>query len=385
MGERTWKACLNLSNVPAWAVSHLNRRRTAKSAPQDPFIVVEAGHVVGVSRSPRRHGVEVGMTSSRAISLCEHANIYPRDVGLEKALWEHTLEDLNRQTPRIESSSVGTAWFEPIPNSNLQNWLRGTTFRVGIARSRSTARLAAWKASKGRYICIQDPYQDQFLSRVPVRALASIGFSDELVDRLVLFGYDTVQAVHGLTKRHLDAQFGEEGQRLYRFLASDEGRVSFYSPPPSIEATRDIERPGAEMGTLQSVIADCAEALEDQLRGRAGQHLVLTLRGRGQEGTASRIMREPRSRAEQLRRTAGRLLKELFSPDLCVRSLQIELRALCTQEKKQADLFFQRPEVKRAVSAVERRFPDAIVRSVRDEHAVFPEQRFRYEPVSLEL
>lgn len=377
MSTNVWIGCLRIPDVPAWAIGQVE-------GAQDPFIVIENGYVAGASRTPRKKGVEGGMTRLQAVSLYEEAEVVPRDHALEASAWEGVLADLNTQTPRIESERPGRAWFEPRQGEALRRWLDPTPYHCGVGPNRPVALLAAWKAAPGRLICIDPEYEDAFLSRTPVEALADVGFSEELVERLSLFGYPNVGDVSGLSERHLEAQFATEGERLYGFLHPEPSRVSFYSPPPSVSVRRAFERDVAEPGPLRTALEEMAETLVERLDGKAGQRLTVCLSGRDEEATASRTLREPTAERGTIYRIASVLLDTIVAPDLAVQSIVLVASGLRSASGSQANLFFERPALKRAVATVQEKHPEALYRVHRNRGAVFEEDRFTYEPVSLE-
>lgn len=377
MSTNVWIGCLRIPDVPAWALGRAEEV-------QDPFVVVENGHVAGASRTPRKEGVEPGMTRLQAISLCEEADLVPRDHALEETTWEGVLANLNGFTPRIGSERPGRAWFEPRRGEALRQWLESTPYHCGVGPTRPVALLAAWKAAPGRLICIDPEYEDVFLSQIPVDALADLGFSEELAERLRLFGYPNVGDPSGLSKRHLDAQFAAEGERLYGFLHPESRRVSFYSPPPSMTVRREFEHDVTEPGPLRTALEEVAETLEERLEGKAGQRLTVCLSEREGETKASRSLREPTADRGTIYRIACILLEDILAPDMEVQSIVLTASGLRSASGSQANLFFERPALKKAVATVQEKHPEALYRVHRDRGAVFEENRFTYEPVSLD-
>jgi len=384
MACRFWIGCLQLGgDVPAWALGRpqVSSSQNEHDDVQDPFVVIENGEVVGRSSTPQKEGVELGMNVRRARSLCPEASTHVRDPALEEAVWDQALREINRISPRIESDTPGLAWFEPIEDSALRAWLQNRPFQCGVGRCRSVARLAAWKAAPGRLLCIPEEHEDNFLGHIPTEALQEIGCGGELVERLTLFGYSSVGACRTLSKHHLGAQFGAEGERLAAFLARESERVSYYTPPPSMGQTREFEHPVEEPGPLKTAIAEVSDAIADRLQGAAFQRATLSLKGRDEDETTSRVV-EPRTEAGELKRVGFALLDVLLSDALCVQVLCLSVGGLHTLDQEQGTLFRNPPERRRAIAAAERRHPGALLRVTRDPEAVFEEERFAYKRVS---
>lgn len=374
MGQ-IWIGCLHIPDVPAWSF------RTVKNA-KDPFFVVQDGRVVGASRTPRRNGVESGMTRVQARSLCEIATARPRDANAEKTAWESLLRSLNAHTPRIESERPGLAWIEPLDGDDLRAWLDGQQCHCGVAPNRPVALLAAWKAAPGRIICIERQHVESFLSRIPTEALSEVGFSEEIAERLSLFGYEDIANIKELTKRHLTAQFGEEGSRLFDFLHPDGERVSFYSPPPIVGVSKDFERDIRELGPLRKALEEMADTLQGRLGGKACQRLSVRLTGRHGEQEESRLLREPIAKKGRINRIASTLLKHAFTADITVQTIDLEARGLRSVSGMQGHLFQRRPALQRAIATIQEKHAGALYRVDRNEGAVFEEDRYMYEPVA---
>lgn len=372
-----WSGCVRIPDVPAWTFTRTNEA-------EDPFVVVEKGRVVGASRGPRREGIEAGMTRLQARSLCEEASVHPRNPNAERTVWEGLLHSLNTHTPRIESEHPGLAWFEPLDGESLRAWLDKKRCHCGVGPNRPVALLAAWKATSGRIICIEKRYEESFLSRTPTDALADVGFSEQIASRLSLFGYENVQNLKELTKRHLMAQFGEEGGRLYDFLHPDASRVSFYTPAPTISVSRSFERDVREPGPLREALEEMAEDLQERLDGKACQRLSMRLTGRQEDLEASRILREPVAQMGPIYRVASLLLKGVLEADTVVQALDLKAQGLQSASGAQADLFRNRSALKKAIATVQEKCSGALYQVNRTGEAVFEENRYAYEPVSVD-
>jgi len=394
-----WIGCVAIPDLPAWAIE-------ASGTVDDPFYVLEAGRVVGASRGSRLQGVEPGQTEHRARVLAADARAVARDPALEDARWLNTLDRLHRITPRIDAAAPGLAYFEPIDADALRAFTRAVGQPVGIATTRALARLAAHaltqrsptagssketsketagheppvspqNASPGKILCIRPEAERTFLARTSPRVLPDLGYPEDLAERLQLFGYSTLADTQSLTQRHLDAQFGNVGTRLYRFLHADPDRVTYYVPPDSLAAEAVMERPAREPGPVNAAIQRCAEDLEERLGRRACRRLTLELDTGDDTLVRSRALLEPRRSARVLRQDAEALLRPLLGA--YVHALRLKAGSLREPGGSQADLFFQKPGLERAIRAVQARFPGALLRVTRERDAVFEDERFRYD------
>jgi len=365
--------CIRIPHYPAWVL----RRQGAN----EHVIAVEGGRVVGAGPGARDGGVEIGMTTNRARSMVPDAPVLPRDAALEEAVWEEIEQKLNATTPYVERDRPGRSFIRPHDEDGLEAVVDEIGAHAALAPTRTDAHLGATKAVAGELLQISGEYVHAFRRKLSIHRLTHLGVPEEVTERLELFGYDTIAAAAELTKRHLTAQFGETGERLYRLLsAGDAPSVAAYTPPPTLEETHRFELPESEPGPLKAAIDKLLESVLEELSGRAAQRLTLRLqcREQGTEVTA-RTLREPQASEHALCSTAHTLLDDLLRPGHRVDELTVELGALQQPDGEQGHLFFRRPAVRSAVEAVHERYPGVLQRAVLVPDAVFPEERVRYE------
>lgn len=370
--------CVYIPDYPA--------RALLRQGEPPPLAVVDQGEIHSAGGTARARGVEPKMRVDRARTLCDDLTLHPRDRALESALWEQVERVLNTTTPYVERKRLGLSVLRPHDTDRLQSVVKSLRAQAGLGPARIDAQLAARKAGTGKMLEISAEYQKSFRQGLEVDCLVSVGVDPEIVERLRLFGYETVAAVASLSKRHLRAQFGESGSRLHdRLHASTEPSVSVYTPPPTIERTHRFERSQRDLGSIQTAVDTLIEDAVTALDGRTTQRITLRLRGRAEEPViASRILRDVQSAVDPLQSTAHTLLKERFSTDTAIREVDVVLGALEQADVTQQKLFYDRPEVKKAVKTVHERYPGILRQAVLDRDAVFAEDRLRYEPVTKE-
>ncbi len=363
-----------IPNYPAWALLRYGE--------ESPIAVIDQGRVLAACRQAQAAGVESGMRAGRACSVCEGITLRPRDRALESALWERVEKALNGSTPYVERAAPGRTIFRPHDREELRRLYRGAGAQVGLAPTRIDAHLAARKAATGHLLEISEEHLQPFRRGMEVERLGAVGVEPEVVERLALFGYETVAAAASLSKKHLSAQFGESGKRVYdRLHPSDPPSVSAYSPPPTVEEDRCFQRPQRQVGAIKETIDTLIESAVDVLGKRTTQRLTLLLECR-QHGRirASRILREAQSREDALKSISHTLLEEELSYGPAVEEITVVLGALGQPRTEQGALFFERPVVKRAIKRVHRRHPGMLRRATLDSRAVFPEDRIHWEP-----
>jgi nucleotidyltransferase/DNA polymerase involved in DNA repair len=244
----------------------------------------------------------------------------------------------------------------------------------------------AARASCGGRLDVEPHHVGIFLERFHVDRLAILGFSEELIEQLRLFGYSDLAAARRLTGHQLRAQFGDAGARLHAFLSPGlQERVSFYTPPPQIQERACFERPRREPRTLLPAIEALVERATEQLDDRSAQRVCLTLEPRGASRPISktRLLHDATREAGPFLRAARTLLRQLLTPDTEVEAVAIAFDVLRSAAARQGALFKERPGVKTAVEAVRNRFPSALKRAVVDQSAFFEEERVYFEPFTL--
>jgi len=366
-------ACLQIPDFPAWAFAR-------DSAPFAPLIVVERERVVAATGGARRRGVEAGLPVERARTLAPAAEVRVRDGGLEEAVWEDVLSELNRHTPRLEPIRPGRAFLSaPLPTLKAMAERFGAP--IGVGPERATARLAAARTNPGHVLAIDEARRRPFLNRYDINRLPSLGFSEEIAERLRLFGYPTLGAITILSRRQLDAQFAEEGAALYNLLhPAPESPIPMYQPLPTLTAEVDFDLPCREPGELMPALEPLAEEVARELRQVAARRVsvVVEVRG-GLPRRATRILFEAATEPRRVLSAARPLLMEVLDGGAEVERLAIELGALRPVTAGQGALFRERPSAYMAARGVHRRFPGAIKRAVVV-YAQFPEDRVQFEP-----
>ena len=370
-------ACFYLADFPAWVRSQL--------APGEPYIAVHAdGRIIARTHDLRIDGLRIGETLDRAQSLFPHGNYYKHEPALDGAIWEDVLYLIADIAPQLEAATPGWAFATPWDEAAFLELGRTLGARIGIAPRRYVARMAALQAEPGGVRRVEKATVRTFLEKATVRHLRELGVELELIERLELFGLYTVGRAARLERRHLEAQFGEEGAALYRLLhpEGEEPAVPMFKPPPSVSAAFDFEYPVSEPGDLLPVLDLLVTQVVDQIPALRAQLLTLRLHGEGETGVRlmRRVLKAPTARAEHLRVIARRLLDEMLDGE-SVDAITLELGGLVSPEAAQGGLFSDRPAVYDSVRALHQRFPGRVFRAViTDAEAYLPEEGVRLEP-----
>lgn len=366
--------CLYIPHFPAWVVERTLEKR-------QPVVVVASGRVVAASARLRRHGVEPGISAERAEMLAPDALIQRREAALEEAAREEVLHRLHGITPFIEPAAPDVIYFRGAEEEPLRTFIRELGVKAGEAPHRSTALLAAIRTATGSFLSIPPERVEGFLHRFPLKLLAEIGFDDDLLERLELFGFTSPADMLHLTRRHLDAQF-DDGVRLYEMLhPSDEPPIALFRPPPVVRVAFDFEPAVEEPGELLPVLRHLVEEAVQRLGAMHCRRLRLFLHEQEMMREACRLLPESTSAAKTIFNLSKLLLNALLEEKRRIDVLELELGALHYADSSQGALFRERPSIYRAVKAVNRRFPGAIKQAEIRDGGVFPEDGWELRAV----
>jgi len=369
-------ACIYIPDFEAWVFQRAEGFR-------GPLVAVASGLVVAATHAARRSGIEPGITEARASALCPDVAIRLRDYGLEQAVWEDTLLRIHATTPFLEDSAPPFAWLSPGEPTSLRALVRGFGIRAGIAPLRSFAQLSAMRAAPGNTLVLREEHFGTFLGRFEVERLAAMGFGTTLLEQLELLGYKTLEAASTLSRPHLNAQFGKEGDRLFTLLHPESERpVPLYTPAPVITYAYECEPTCSEPGELWPIVEHLADEVCLNLDGRRCQRITLSLQQRGESEPLrrSRIVSEPLGKRSSLLNTTRILMNSALHDHLEVERVSLELGTLKHPVPRQKTLFSERPSVYTAVRSVNKRFPGILKRAVLQRGTLFLDEAVRFEP-----
>ena len=227
-----------------------------------------------VSSAARRMGVRVGMTVSQAIGLCPMLTLTEPDPVHYDTVFSRLLLDLERVSPVIEPDGLGRVFVgmqglerlygDPVrqlallarATAGAERVARGdcpasdahrswpSTVRLGWARGKFLAWVAANRARPGAPLVIAESHRASFLAEQPVAVLP---VSSDMRRRLVQLGLKTLADVARVPEPALVSQFGREGGHAWqlthdRFVEPVVGRER----PQPIVVALDLPLPTAD-------------------------------------------------------------------------------------------------------------------------------------------
>ncbi len=344
-----------------------------KPFPADDIHVLSARLQAQVALAPHRATAMLAATRTAAGHVVavrsQHVSGFLDRFEIERLAELHGCEWLGGRTPRGNSSrgvaAAGSARGMPRADST-HGMPRADLVRAVPSADWSRHIPSAGSARHGQGRC------------APTGAPA---FSEEILEQLPLFGFDTLGAARALAHRHLKAQFGVDGERLYRLLHPDEeDSMALYHPPPAIRRAYEFDLPCSEPGEILPVLDFIVKQAAAELHGNGAQRVKVTLHDRLRPSIfACRVLPEASSDPRRLFGTLQTLLGGMLDSGCRVQAVELELSSLRSRRPEQRSLFFERPAAAKAVEAIHRRYPDAIRRPATAPDAVFEEEKSRLE------
>ena len=372
--------CLHIADFPAWA--RQSQRPSCRA-----IAVYWRGEIVARSRLLEQSGLQLGESLGRARSLFPDARFFEQDRPFDQAVWESVVQQINEITPFLSPVDYGWAFFRPYSFSEACDLSGSLLASVGLGPNRSIAQLAALRSASGSVLQIKRSAVGRFLTSTKVDVLLGLGFEDVLVERLQLFGLATLASVGRLTKRHLNAQFGNDGVALYDLLHpnSRSEHVTLYTPPATIDESFDLDGAPLEWLPTTHLLKQLSMRASRRLGHRLCRRVTVQIATSRRNGisVAQRILKKPSANSGEIFRAASLLLEHLLQTTKEADEITLSLGGLRSAHHHQASLFSERPPLAQAVKNLDERFPGAIRRAVVvNPNAPFPEDVVQYAPFS---
>jgi protein ImuB len=262
--------------VPCFAVAAFERGEPALV--DRPVAVVRGAapvaRVVEASAVAREHRITPGMTEAEARARCPVLVVRPWSDERVASARHALLEAALTVSPRVEDGGSGIVHVDAAGLDRLVGDARaiadrlvrqvsavGLRARVGVAASRTAARLAA---QAGPRVTIIPPGGERaFLAAVP---LAAVDLSLELAATFVRWGIRTLGELGGLPRRSLGDRLGAAGLRAHDLaLGLDRDPFQVHVPEPYWEEAQGLEWEIVSLEALAAVIERVLERLTARL------------------------------------------------------------------------------------------------------------------------
>ena len=276
--------------LPSFALQALLRGDPELS--QAPLAVTDGTQVIEASRAARKLGLRPGLTVAQARGIAPEARLLPRAPELERAA-RSALEDLGAAfSPRVEPQPHGDEAAVAFDVSDLgrlfdhEEQLAAAidagarklklTARLGIARDKTTARVAAL-ANTGVSL-VPAGREAPFLAQLPVELL---GPSDHTRTLLSRWGVRRIGELASLPSGGVAVRLGKEGARLAQVARGEADDLLEPRPEPLVfEEGLGLEWPIEDAEALAFVLRRLVDDLLTRLgfRSLAAGALELTLK-----------------------------------------------------------------------------------------------------------
>jgi nucleotidyltransferase/DNA polymerase involved in DNA repair len=307
-------------------------------------------HVLDCSPEAAGDGVRAGMTLRQALAQSPGAMVVPPDRVLYGNVWEAVLDAFEEITPEVEDSDLGRAYLNVAglerhyagEDALCQRIIAavkeasGLVSAIGLAEGKFPALAASTSVAPGEARMLTRGGEAAFLAPLPVELLP---IDQEAIDRLRLFGLDTLGEVAALTLPELQSQFGFAGRRIWQ-LANGIDEEPLW-PRPRTQTLSDsfsFEEPVAGIDVMVAVAKQLLSRLGPALNGRAARELTLQAELDSNRGWERRLVfREAICEGEQLAFVLRSTLQNA-PPPRAVRSFCLRLGGLTGQTGKQLTL-----------------------------------------------
>ncbi len=376
-------AALHIPDFPAMALQY------ARTCVQD-VIVVHRRMVIAATAGARARGVSDGDSSQRAERLAPDAHILLREHGTEQGVWEEVLHAIYATTPHMAEQSAGTVLLHVRDIAMLRRMAEQFTACVGIAASRTTAQVASYFCDPGSILFVDDDEALTFLRDASVECLHWWGAEEEWLEKMMLFGLQTLGAAGTLTERQMVAQFGKGGRMMHRnirtLLGDERHPLPLYEPPPVLRAVHRFDDPVREPRDLENVLTIMTKELLQRLHevcGRRCSWIAVHMHGRSDMvRTNRRILKDGTLSDGVLRTTAQILLRNLMDGSECT-ELQLDMGGLSIAAPEQMSFVPERVSPYSIAHTVEQRYPRTMHRvRMKNPDAYLSEQQWMLVPYS---
>lgn len=194
--------------------------------------------VFAVSEKAYKWGVREGMTPAQAKTTCPGLVIEPRDIENEERVSMNLLNALQNVGPKVEVEEPGVYYLDTTGLTLLYKSERGLAeeiissirsklfpVKVGIARNKFLARLAARLSEMSKYTIVTAGTERKFIEKLPARY---IEMSDDVREKLADLGIETIGEMSKYNSNDMALRFGEEGSQLSLYSNADD--LNLFSP-----------------------------------------------------------------------------------------------------------------------------------------------------------
>jgi nucleotidyltransferase/DNA polymerase involved in DNA repair len=301
-------------------------------------------------------GVRIEMPMLEALALCPPARAVRTDMARYREVSRRLIACLRREIEKLEPAGLGAVYADVSglaegPDRVARAWVAqvraefGLSLRVGIARTKLLARLAAQEGGDGvRRVAPAE--EVTFLGPLPVTRLEGVG--QKTASLLAEQGAETIGAVAALGRERLEALLGSHGLRIHASATgAEDSPLRAARHPQSLSREATLGGESFDRDALVDHLQQLARQLESELRVQALRARRVTLKIRyAEQGTTTRsqAVATPLASAAEIHAVAQHLLGRAQAGVRAIRGLGIQLSKLVPQSEtdRQLDLFAPR-------------------------------------------
>lgn len=313
--------------------------------PDVPLIVGgdprKRGLVQSASERARSASVRAGMPMQEALALCPDALPLKTDMPYYREVSGKLRGCLRTELGALEPDALESGYLDVSHLSGSPELLGrraiervrevlGLPLRVGIARVKFVARLAADAAGAGEVFQIPSSGELEFLAELPVEALPGVGPKTQRT--LHQLGASTVGQLRVLRREALEAALGNHGLRILAHARGHEDAfVRGHGHPQSLSREHTFATSQLDLGELWECLGRLSTALGAALdeQGLAGSRVAVKVRfDDDQRTTRSQTSSTPIENSAAIYALAQRLLDRTAAGTRGVRSLGVAVSGL---------------------------------------------------------
>lgn len=292
------------------------------------------------------------------------------------------LEAVHQCTPLISVPCRGRIFCGTDDLPGLHALVERGRIRAAMAPERTTALLQALQARPGR---IDVHEHADTVSTDVLSQLDELRITTDDVERLHMFGLDTISALRRLERHHLQVQFGYRGDGLFRLLhRADQSPLPMYVPPPEVICSERFETYQREPGPIMAAAEHITTKAIDLLAGRQAWRIEVGILNAADIVIVaqSRILRQGSCVLRTLLTHVQTLCRRLLQARHIWRGLRLRLASLRHPEGEQISLFDSGRGHADVVELLRPRYAGVVKRiEILDPWSILPERYSRIVPI----
>jgi len=321
------------------------------------------GVVAAASYEARAFGIHSAMPMAAALRLCPEAVRVPPRFARYGEMSRLVMDIFRHFTPLVEPISLDEAFLdvteavekgrpareaaqnkaEEIARSIRERVRReaGLTVSVGVASSRSVAKIASDRGKPDGLVLVPQGTERQFLAPLPVRSLSGVG--PKTAERLAAESITTVGELAERSEGWARGLFGERGIYLVRLARGiDDSPVIVEHETKSVSSETTFPRDVGDATALEDSLRELAQETAERLRrhGLKGRTVKIKLRlADFTTFTRQTTLAYPTDAGDAIFREAARLLAREVIDGRRFRLLGVGVSNFRLEEEKQPALF----------------------------------------------